>query len=340
MAPLIRAAALQGFAPLMLALGGDPEAMLRRHAIEPDRLADPEALISLDATALLLEESAGQTRCPDFGLRLAARQNTGMLGLLATVILNAPTPAQAALDASRYLFLHSPAYEIVLEPESPLFEDCFSLRFDIRLPAFVQQRQIIDGCLSLTHHFCRSFGLDQFRLRGVSLPHTPLAPIRTYERHFGAPVAIAQPHAALHAHRDLLNVGMKDINPLLRQAALSHIAAHFPDRGQSLTDRVRQTLKRTVGAGRGTKAEIAALLGLHPRTLQRRLDDEAASFEQLREQVYRAAALRFLCETDLPLKQVAGALGFSEQSALSRSCRRWFDASPAEIRRRAPPAGT
>jgi AraC-like DNA-binding protein len=32
------------------------------------------------------------------------------------------------------------------------------------------------------------------------------------------------------------------------------------------------------------------------------------------------------------MSQVAAALGLSEQSALSRSCRRWFDATPSEVR--------
>jgi AraC-like DNA-binding protein len=97
---------------------------------------------------------------------------------------------------------------------------------------------------------------------------------------------------------------------------------------------VRQALIRTMGAGSSKKNDIAALFRMHPRTLQRRLEDEGATFETIREDVYKNAALRFLRETDIPLKQLAGALGFSEQSALTRSCARWFGTSPSRIRRR------
>lgn len=332
MSSWIRAGALQGYDALVQELGADPRRLLHRHGMAPEPQRDPEALISLSATIQLLEDSSAATRCPDFGLRLGSRQDINMLGPLAIVIQNAPNLAQAVADVSRCLFLHSPAYEIVLEPSSPLFQDCVLLRFGIQLPGIVQQRQIVDGCLALTLRIYRMLGVDQFRLRAVSLPHTPLATETTYRRCFGAPVHFAQPYAGLHVHRDVLNTDLKSVNPLLRQMALEYIAQRVPARAQLLSDRVRQVLTCTVGASRGTKAEVAEMLRLHPKTLQRRLEEEKLSFEAIREAVYKDAALRLLRDTDVPLKQLAGALGFSEQSALSRSCRRWFDASPSQIR--------
>jgi len=71
---------------------------------------------------------------------------------------------------------------------------------------------------------------------------------------------------------------------------------------------------------------------MHPRTLQRQLKEEKITFEEIREEVYKNATLRYLRDTTIPLKQLAGALGFSEQSALSRACERWFNESPSKIR--------
>lgn len=74
---------------------------------------------------------------------------------------------------------------------------------------------------------------------------------------------------------------------------------------------------------------------MHPCTLQRRLDTEHTRFEALREDVRRDTALRYLCETRIPLTPLAGLLGLSEQSALSRCCRRWFGQTPSTLRRQA-----
>jgi AraC-like DNA-binding protein len=42
--------------------------------------------------------------------------------------------------------------------------------------------------------------------------------------------------------------------------------------------------------------------------------------------------LRYLIQPDVPLTRVAELLGYSEASVLSRSCARWFSASPKQLR--------
>ena len=77
---------------------------------------------------------------------------------------------------------------------------------------------------------------------------------------------------------------------------------------------------------------------MHPRTLQRRLSDERATFEDIRADVYRSATRRLLLETELPLSQVAAVLGYSEQSSMTRSVKRWFGVTPAQLRKDGPVA--
>jgi AraC-like DNA-binding protein len=157
--------------------------------------------------------------------------------------------------------------------------------------------------------------------------------VAVYRRFFDAPVRFEQPYAGLHVDRDVLRLDLKSANPMLRQLAIEYIEQRCPPRMHTVADKVRHALRRSMGTTSSKKNDIAALLRTHPRTLQRRLEDEGTTFEAIREDVYKNAALRYLRETDLPLKQVAGALDFSEQSALTRSCTRWFGASPACIRR-------
>ena len=74
------------------------------------------------------------------------------------------------------------------------------------------------------------------------------------------------------------------------------------------------------------------MLGLHPRTLQRRLREEGECFESLKDSVRRDVALQYLIQPDVPLSRVAELLGYSEASVLSRSCARWFSATPKQLR--------
>ena len=335
MTAMVRAGGLRGYTTLMRELGADPIAMLRRYRIAPESLEDDDALISLRAVVHLIEASAAATDCTDFGLRMARNQDINVLGPLAIAMQNAPTVGRAMDYASRYLFVHSPGLVITLHDGSPLAKKSAEVRFEIRLDHPPLQRQTVDLCVADIHHMAKLLAGDRYVLHAVTLPHEPVAPRSTYRRFFGAPVYFAQAHAGLHIARSTLETGLQKVNQTLRQIAVDYLSLNFREPGQTLSSRVRQTLKRTLGTTRGKKTDIAELLGMHPRTLQRRLDSERTSFETIRENVRKEAALHYLRETRISLTQVAGVLGLSEQSVLARSCRRWFGMAPSQLRRRA-----
>ena len=61
---------------------------------------------------------------------------------------------------------------------------------------------------------------------------------------------------------------LQSVNESLRQIAVDYLS-RVEAPGQSLTSRVRQALRHTLGGTGGKKTDIAELLGIHPRTLQR-----------------------------------------------------------------------
>jgi AraC-like DNA-binding protein len=337
MVALIRTGALRGYRELMRSLGVDPLPLLRRQGVTPEQLDDEDALVPLHRLVALGEASALATRCPDFGLRLSASQDIRMLGPLALVLQNAPTIGEALQSAARYLYVHSPALRFSVRPRSTLVPGAMELRFEIDLPGQGAMRQSFDQSLGDTHRIVRFLAGDHYKLLAVALPHRPLAPLSTYVRFFGAPVHTEQEHAGLHVGALTLKAPLREVNEALRQMALEHITRHYGEGDDALAPRVRSALRQTL-SNAGNKETITRLLNLHPRTLQRRLAAEGTSFNALREEVRREAAQRYLCETRVPMSQLAGLLGLSEQSALTRSCRRWFGHTPSAVRRGATKA--
>jgi AraC-like DNA-binding protein len=61
-----------------------------------------------------------------------------------------------------------------------------------------------------------------------------------------------------------------------------------------------------------------------PRQVERATTDAFSSESSL--------TTRYLNLPALQLSQIAGLLGYTEQSALNRSCRRWFGKTPREYR--------
>ena len=130
-----------------------------------------------------------------FELSSAARKSAGKTAS------GTDTVYEATANASRYLFFHSPCYELVIEDPSPHLPGCITVRFDVQLERAVPQRQLIDAYLSSTYRMAQSLSPIPLRLQGVSLPHSPVGERSAYRSHFDAPVAFEQPYAAIHLER-------------------------------------------------------------------------------------------------------------------------------------------
>ena len=86
--------------------------------------------------------------------------------------------------------------------------------------------------------------------------------------------------------------------------------------------------ERQLGAGSCSLVLVARELGLHERTLQRRLSEQCLHFEDIIDRLRRERASEYLPYSAIPLAQVAALLGYSDQTALTRACRRWLEQPP------------
>jgi len=85
---MVRASALSGYSELMRELGGDAHALLERFRISASITREPQAFLAYASLIRLLEHTAKELRCPDFGLRLSTRQDLGILGPLGFAVSN------------------------------------------------------------------------------------------------------------------------------------------------------------------------------------------------------------------------------------------------------------
>jgi AraC-like DNA-binding protein len=74
------------------------------------------------------------------------------------------------------------------------------------------------------------------------------------------------------------------------------------------------------------------ILNVSERTLQRRLKEEGKSFHDLLDDVRCNLLDVYLSNPQLPLKEVASLLGFSDQSSFTRATQRIFGQTPKALR--------
>lgn len=326
----LRTEALGGFRELVVVLGGDPAVLLRGAGIEPDLLDSRSGVVAYGAMVKLLERASLKLNCPDFGMRLAALQRRAkVLGPLHVAMRNSPTLGDALRYCADQLQVYGSATQICFER---LDDRRRFMHFEIQLDGLPDERQAVEHALSLIQHAALTITGGRAHAREVWFAHAPGAPLSTYGAHFNAAIRFGQCMNGLSFEEHDLNRPVPDTDPELYEIATNCIDDVFPPAAASMRARVRRIADRLLTEGNCTHERVAAALGLHPRTIQRRLRNEGESFESIKDRVRRDAALCYLQQSNVPLVRLTEILGYSETSVLSRSCHRWFAASPRRLR--------
>ena len=331
---VVRAEALRLYAEVVNELGGDSSRLLAQAHIDAAALKQADAVISYRAMVHLLERTAAELKCPDFGLRLASRQGgIAVLGPLEVAMRNSSTVGEAYRYCAGHLQVYSPVVHIQIEEDRP--SGRHFMRFEILLDRVPNQRQAVENALGLTHQAVLALSGGRFGAREVWFTHERQLPVAAYQRYFDGPVQFGRPFNAVFFNSRDLAQPIPDQNPRLYEMASTYIDTQYPSPAMHLVTRVHALSTRLLALGCCTHTDVATQLNMHPRTLQRRLREEGTSFEAIKDDVRRDAAARYLTETGIPLARVAALLGYSESSVLNRSCQRWFGQSPRQIREKA-----
>ncbi|MEW6472167.1 MAG: AraC family transcriptional regulator [Actinomycetota bacterium] len=331
----VRGTALQGYRELVAELGVDPDALLRAAGISPEAVGDPDAFIALRAGVEAVEAAAAVTGSLDFGRRLAERQGIEILGPVGVAARTAPTVGRALESIALYLSVYSPAMKVGIDPIPGVPLARFTYTMLLARPP--DHRQVMELALGVTLRVFRLLLTEAWAPGTVHFPHASIAPRRNYEAYFGCRVRFEEPFAGFTVRAADL------VRPLAADSEVHDVVSRYlrsvvPPDTDDVSEPVRQMIRRMLPTGGLALEPIAARLGMHPRTLQRRLASEGTSFELLTDAVRQQIVDHYLRHTKLPLTQLAAVAGYSEQSALSRSCRRWFGTTPSAYRGARSPA--
>lgn len=325
---LFRSTSLWGYPELVRDLGGDPEALYARFDIPLGAELQPNVFIPVTAFTGLLECTAFELGCPDLGLRLSRVRGLDILGPVAVVVRNSPTVFDAISAAARFLYVHSPVLKVVPGWHT---DTHLQFRYEVAEPITPYPLQAFEVTLGLAVQLNRTLVGTTDGL-SISFLHSRHSPKSVYRDTYGCPVSFEAGWSGFEITRKLASTRISHADPETRRIATRYLETTYLPAASVLSDRVAELARRLVPTGQCTVDAIAAHFSMHPRTLQRRLASERLNCHDVIDGVRRAQAVGYLSVPGLPLSQVAGMLGFSEQSALNRACRRWFDMTPRQYR--------
>ncbi|WP_323844575.1 AraC family transcriptional regulator [Microbulbifer magnicolonia] len=326
MTTLIRSTSLMGYIDLVEELGGDPDAQLRKFLIDPEKVRKLDDVISHSAMIRVVEDTANQLECPDFGLQLAKRQDLMILGPLAVIALNAQTVGHALEQIIRYMHYYAPGVkmELTRDVKPGIARMTFDLETKVK-----QLRQTMDLTLGVADKAVRMLYGQDFRAKEVLLKGNSPLSILHYHNFFDAPVSKQQQYYALLVETKVLEKPIDRSDPQIHDMLEAFVQDALRDSPLTVLARVEHLIIQFLPTRYCNLKTIATQLGLKPHALQRQLAAESHTFDQVVDRVRRDRSLIYLAEKDMPMTQVACLLGYADQRTFNRACRRWFGVPPS-----------
>lgn len=172
------------------------------------------------------------------------------------------------------------------------------------------------------------------RPRVVWFQHPRPRDIAEHERIFQAPVQFSQPTNRLIFSTECLGWKVLSANASLLSAFDQHAEdiLNQLDQSDTYTNRVIQEITRSLHGEVPSIEAIAHNLAISIRHLQRELQAEGTSYQQLLDATRKELALRYLKKPNVTVHDVAFLLGFSEPSAFHRAFKRWTGQTPRAYR--------
>ena len=254
---------------------------------------------------------------------------------MAYLVIQSATVRKGVEDVARYLYHVSPAIKLSIFGEGERQEVCIDL-VGVGLP---EPAQAVEHNISATFNIIGELIGGPTSAKRVQFRHEQISPTRIYEQHFRCPVEFEAPRNSILFERNLLDNPLPAANQGLRKILDEYLANLAPAQGLtspavSLVDQVYRLTEKLLPSGRVCRATIAEKLAVHERSLQRRLQAEGESFESILDKVRQDKVQKLLRHQDLPMSQVAGQLGYSEQSSFNRAFKRWFELTPRQYMQR------
>jgi AraC-like DNA-binding protein len=127
---------------------------------------------------------------------------------------------------------------------------------------------------------------------------------------------------------------LPNANPALVQLLTARLNARLAAfrAGSSLRMLVIAGLHKQIRTGKPNLDDTAKLLGMSGRTLRRRLLAEELTYSDLLAAARKEAAEVYMHEEKMTLAEMAGLLGYSDQTAFMRAFKTWFGESPGAYR--------
>lgn len=308
------------------AAGCDSAALLAEAGFEANALDGPTTRCELRYSQRLWRIAVAATQDPAFGLKVASHIKPTSFHAMSYGMSASSTLKEAFERAQRYCHIVSDAVDYEFCAKGSEFHFIIA-------PTALLSDEPIDAVVGLHLRMCRSLiGRDFSPLR-IEFRRSRPSKIDDFVTLLRAPLIFDAPDTRLVFDRDSVERPLDSGNPELARHN-DAIAIQYLSQleRQNIQNRVREVLAQRLARGEPSQEDIAEVLNMSSRTLQRKLGESGTTYKELLDDTRHALALAYLSAPRHSVSDVTFLLGFSACSSFTRAFRRWTGKSPSDWR--------
>lgn len=263
---------------------------------------------------------------PLFGLHFGESLQLSALGLVGEIIKSSSTVGEAITIAASLTNLVTDLFKM----EVTRTKKAFVIRL---IPtrsndADFTLHQMTDLLMVFIVHELDGLLLEKIKPLAVFFPYTINNP-HEYQRVLRCQPKKNKSQLAIHFDGKLWEEPILSANYELQQFLLQKVNAFSNKRpSEHFSSRIYHYLLSNAYLGILSLEDVASNFNIAPRSLQRRLQDEGITFQQLSDAVRKSLALHYMESGKHPIKEISIMLGYNELSAFSRAFKRWTGKAP------------
>lgn len=328
-----RAIAFDGLFEFISEKGGDPVRLAKDVGLDLTYQNNKLSFLNWNTMCDFLEHCADRLDAPSFGIEWAHTlnedlRNSGPMLLAGWLSQNLRHGLNLAI---KYQKIHTNGVTYSIDEDAD--KNVVRGYVDIH-PFSHKSRQYSEHILALIAIYGpRNF--PQVRFSEVNFQHDRPKDLSWHIRTFDMPINFNQNRNMMIANLDAL-----DSKPTHLAKLLTPLLSTYLDRRErrvssrsSVAMGVAELIPYVLGLRQSRITDVAKIMGVSDKKLQRLLRAENTSYSAILEDVRQRFATRLLTDSQISMTRIAKMLDYASIESFNAACNRWHGASPTQIRR-------
>lgn len=286
-------------------------------------MLEPPEQIAIDQYFSLLLNASQLLNDGHFGIRIGQYVGLANFDVLGQALANTQSQSLTLAQALQQVMILERLVHRLGDSRIQIEDQNVRLIWRAQYPQSKASRLVVESVLAGMIHLAQQLMGRLIPIREMTFIHEKPHDYRAdvYQQGFHTQCLFGQKDNSLVIASEVLGWPLKETDKLQSQAL----------NADTIVDQVKHHLEQTI-MHNPKLLQIAAMLGMSERTLQRKLKAQGVNFQQILSDVRHQLACDYLQFSNLTILQISQLLGFKEQSSFNHFFLQVVGVSPREYR--------